>query len=146
MVYETIMPADSKEQIILTIARFSPEIEEIRSRYPEILRISVPEYALGRLAVIGIEKSDRIPEIMKAFLTIQCINRVVVVNSDVNVDSAEDVMWAISNRILEKGKVIADSCVDEWWNHLKLGIDTTVDLEDIRHKRPTLVPFQGRTS
>jgi len=146
MVYETIMPADSKEQIILTIVRFSPEIEEIRSRYPEILRISVPEYALGRLAVIGIEKSDRIPEIMKAFLTIQCINRVVVVNSDVNVDSAEDVMWAISNRILEKGKVIADSCVDEWWNHLKLGIDTTVDLEDIRHKRPTLVPFQGRTS
>jgi hypothetical protein len=40
---------------------------------------------------------------------------------------------------------VIDSCVDEWWNHLKLGIDTTVDLNDIRHKRPTLEPFQGRT-
>lgn len=145
-VYETIMPADSKEQIILTIVRFSPEIEEIRTQYPEILRIAVPEYALGRLAVLAIEKSDRIPEIMKAFLNIQCINRVVIVNDDVDIDSAQDVMWAISNRILDKEKIIANACVDEWWNHLKLGIDTTVDLNDIRHKRPTLVPFQGKIS
>ena len=36
------------------------------------------------------------------------------------------------------------TCVDEWWNHLKLGIDTTVDLEDIRHKRPQLKPFVSR--
>ena len=145
-VYETIMPADSKEQIILTIVRFTPEIEDIRRQYPEILRTAVPEYALGRLLVIAIDKSDRISEIMRAFLKIQCINRVVVVNSDVDVDSAEEVMWAISNRILEEKKVIADTCVDEWWNHLKLGIDTTVDLTDIRHKRPTLFPFQGRTA
>ncbi len=146
VMYETIMPADSKEQIILTIVRYCPEIEEIRSRYPEIIRYSVPEYALGRLLVLGVEKSDRIPEMMKAFLEMQFINRVVVVDKDVDVDSAEDVMWAISNRILEKGKVIAESCVDEWWNHLKLGIDTTVDLNDIRNKRPTLFPYPGRTS
>jgi len=68
------------------------------------------------------------------------------VNEDVDIDSAEDVLWAVSNRVLAPEKVIADSCVDEWWNHLKLGIDTTVDLDDIRHKRPKLVPFQGRTS
>ena len=144
VVYETIMPADSTEQIILTIVRFSPEIEEIRSRYPEILRTAVPEYALGRLAVVAIDKSDKIPQIMQEFLKIQCINRVVVVNGDVDVDSAEDVLWAISNRILDPTKVISDSCMDEWWNNLKLGIDTTVDLDDIRHKRPTLLPFQGR--
>ena len=144
-VYQTIMPADSTEQIILTIVRFSPEIEEIRSRYPEILRAAVPEYALGRLLVLAIDKSERISEIMADFLKIQCINRVVVVNGDVDIDSAEEVMWAISNRILDPKKVISASCVDEWWNHLKLGIDTTVDLADIRHKRPTLLPFQGRT-
>jgi 2,5-furandicarboxylate decarboxylase 1 len=145
-VYQTIMPADSKEQIILTIVRYSPEIEEIRARYQEILRVAVPEYALGRLVVLAIDKSNRIPEIMRAFLAMQFINRVVVVNGDVDVDSAEDVMWAICNRILEPTKVVADTCVDEWWNHLKLGIDTTVDVNDIRHKRPTLFPFPGRTS
>jgi 2,5-furandicarboxylate decarboxylase 1 len=145
-VYETIMPADSKEQIILTIVRFSPQIEDICSQYPEIRRIAVPEYALGRLAVVAIEKSDRIDEIMRAFLEIQCINRVVIVNKDVDVDSAEDVLWAMSNRILEPDKIIAESCVDEWWNNLKFGIDTTVDIDDIRHKRPTLMPFQGRMS
>ena len=42
--------------------------------------------------------------------------------------------------ILDKQKVIADTCVDEWWNHLKLGIDTTVDVSDIRHQRPKLPP------
>ena len=81
---------------------------------------------------------------MKDFLAIQCINRVIVVNDDVDIDSAEDVLWAVSNRILDKQKVLADTCVDEWWNHLKLGIDTTVDLEDIRHKRPQLKPFVSR--
>src|SRR5581483_6213508 len=113
-------------------------------RYPEIIRASVPEYALGRLIVVAVDQSDRIEEIERAILAMQFVNRVVVVNSDVDVDSAEDVMWAICNRILETKKVMADSCVDEWWNHLKLGIDTTVDLNDIRHKRPTLRPFQGR--
>jgi 2,5-furandicarboxylate decarboxylase 1 len=143
-IYQTIMPADSKEQIILTIVRYSPEIQDLRRRYPEILRSAVPEYALGRLVVLAIDRSDRIPEIMKAFLASQFINRVVVVNDDVDVDSAEDVMWAICNRILDPKKVLAEPCVDEWWNHLKLGIDTTVDVTDIRHKRPSLRPFQGR--
>lgn len=145
-VYQTIMPADSKEQIILTIVRFQPEIEDLLRRYPEVRRAAVPEYALGRLAVLAVGESSRIPEIMRGFLAIQCINRVIVVNEDVDTDSAQDVLWAVSNRVLAPEKVIADSCVDEWWNHLKLGIDTTVDLDDIRHKRPKLVPFQGRTS
>lgn len=145
-VYQTIMPADSKEQIILTIVRFQPEIEDLLKRFPEIRRATVPEYGLGRLAVLAVRESDRIAEIMRGFLAIQCINRVIVVNEDVDVDSAEDVLWAVSNRILSPEKVIADSCVDEWWNHLKLGIDTTVDVKDIRHRRPKLVPFQGRTS
>jgi 2,5-furandicarboxylate decarboxylase 1 len=144
-VYQTIMPGRSKEQIILTIARFQPEIEAIVASYPEVRMAVVPEYGLGRLAIVAAADTPRNEEIMRRFLGIQCINRVVLVNEDVNVDSAEDVLWAISNRILETRKVVIDSCVDEWWNHLKLGIDTTVDLNDIRHKRPTLEPFQGRT-
>ena len=144
-VYQTIMPGRSKEQIILTIARFQPEIEEIVRSYPEVRMAVVPEYGLGRLAIVAAADTPRNEEIMRRFLAIQCINRVVLVNEDVNVDSAEDILWAISNRILETRKVVVDSCVDEWWNHLKLGIDTTVDLNDIRHKRPTLEPFQGRT-
>jgi 2,5-furandicarboxylate decarboxylase 1 len=144
-VYQTIMPADSKEQIVLTVVRFYPELEAIRQRYPEILRLTVPDYGLGRLAVLAVARSERIPEIMRAFLAIQCINRVVVVNDDVDVESAEDVLWAVSNRILAPEKLVSERCVDEWWNHLKLGIDTTVDTDDIRHKRPRIVrlPMEG---
>jgi 2,5-furandicarboxylate decarboxylase 1 len=92
-IYQTIMPADSKEQIILTIVRFSPEIEEICRRFPEIIRWSVPEYALGRLVVLAVRPSERIPELMKSFMGMQFISRVVVVNPDVDIDSAEDVLW-----------------------------------------------------
>lgn len=138
-VYQTIMPADSREQIVLTIVRFYPEIEALRRRYPEILRATVPEYGLGRLAVLAVAPGPKNEEIMRGFLAIQCINRVILVNDDVDLEDARDVLWAVSNRILAPEKVIADRCVDEWWNHLKLGIDTTVDVEDIRHKRPRIV-------
>src|SRR5205085_7062034 len=91
-VYQTIMPADSTEQILLTIARFAPEIDVICRKYPEIRRAAVPDYGLGRLAVVATSPSERIGAIMRDFLGIQCINRVIIVNEDVDVDSAEDVL------------------------------------------------------
>ncbi|MFQ5850350.1 MAG: UbiD family decarboxylase domain-containing protein [Candidatus Binatia bacterium] len=138
-VYQTILPGTSKEQIILTIVRFYPELEMLRERYPEIQRLSVPDYGLGRLAVLAIRPSHNLGRIMDDFLKIQCINRVIVVNEDVDIDNPADVLWALSNRILEKEKVLAYGCEDEWWNNLKLGIDTTVDISDIRHMRPEII-------
>jgi len=104
----------------------------------------VPFYGLGRLAIVSAGQSGRIEELTRAFLAVQSINRVIVVNEDVDVDNAEDVLWALTNRIHAPEKVIAEACEDEWLNNLKLGIDTTVDLEDIRYQRTTLKPFQGR--
>ena len=96
---------DHAEQIILTIARFQPEIEAIVASYPEVRMAVVPEYGLGRPAVAVAADRPRNAEIMRGCLTIQCINRVALVNEDVDVDSAEDVLWAISNRILDTKKV-----------------------------------------
>ena len=137
--YQTILPVDSKEQILLTIVRFYPELEEILRKYPEIKRYTVPEYALGRLAVAAVGPTDRAPAIMDDYLRIQCINRAILVNEDVNIDDPADVLWAMSNRILEPEKVVNKGCDDEWWNNLKLGIDTTVDIDDIRHVRPRII-------
>jgi 2,5-furandicarboxylate decarboxylase 1 len=141
-IYQTILPGTSKEQILLTIVRFYPELEVLRQRYPEIQRFVVPEYGLGRLMVVAVKGgSANIHQMMDDFLKVQCINRVLMVNDDVDLDDPADIMWAYSNRILETGKVLAYSCEDEWWNNLKLGIDTTVDLEDIRHRRPEIIKF-----
>ena len=96
--YQTILPVDSKEQILLTIVRFLPELEEIQRKYPEIKRYSVPEYALGRLVVAAVGPTDRTQEIMDDYLRIQCINRAFVVNEDVDIDDPADVLWAVSNR------------------------------------------------
>lgn len=138
-VYQTILPGTSREQILLTVVRFYPELEALRERYPEIQKLSVPDYALGRLAVMAVRPSPNLNRMMDDFLKIQCINRVIVVNEDVDIDSPGDILWAMSNRILEKDKVLAYSCEDEWWNNLKLGLDTTVDLSDIRHVRPEII-------
>jgi 2,5-furandicarboxylate decarboxylase 1 len=137
--YQTILPGTSKEQIVLTIVRFAPQLEDIRRRYPEIVGLTVPEYALGRLAVVAVRDKSRAAQIMQDCLQIQCINRVIVVNDDVNIADPADVLWAMSNRILETDKVSLAPCEDEWWNNLKLGIDTTVDVDDIRHKRPQII-------
>jgi 2,5-furandicarboxylate decarboxylase 1 len=141
-VYQTILPGTSKEQILLTIVRFYPELEALRERYPELRDLTVPEYGLGRLAVVSVGKgieNARINKMMDDFLKIQCINRVIVVNDDVNIYDPGDILWAFSNRILEKEKVAVSGCEDEWWNNLKMGIDTTVDINDIRHVRPEII-------
>ena len=139
-VYQTILPVDSKEQILLTIVRFYPgagsdpaEVSRDQALY------SVPEYALGRLVVAAVGPTERAPEIMDDYLRIQCINRAVLVNEDVDIDDPADVLWAMSNRILEPEKVVNKGCDDEWWNNLKLGVDTTVDIDDIRHVRPRII-------
>lgn len=137
--YQTILPGTSKEQILLTVIRSMPQIEAIKASYPEVVRVAVPEYGLGRLVIVAVDKTERAAEIIDRYLELQKINRVVVVNADVDVDSAKDVMWAVSNRLLEPEKVFVRGCKDEWWNNLKLGIDTTVDLTDIRHVRPRIV-------
>jgi UbiD family decarboxylase len=127
--------------------RFYPELEALRERYPEVGDLTVPDYGLGRVAVVAVGKgvdSSRISKMMDDFLKIQCINRVLVVNDDVNIHDPGDVLWAFSNRILEKEKVVAFSCEDEWWNNLKLGIDTTVDIDDIRHVRPEIIKSRVR--
>jgi 2,5-furandicarboxylate decarboxylase 1 len=141
-VYQTVLPGTSKEQILLTIVRFYPELEALRERYPEVRDLTVPEYGLGRLAVVSVGKgieNARINKMMDDFLKIQCINRVIVVNDDVNIYDPGDILWAFSNRILEKEKVAVSGCEDEWWNNLKMGIDTTVDINDIRHVRPEII-------
>lgn len=141
-VYQTILPGTSKEQILLTIVRFYPELEALRERYPEVRDLTVPEYGLGRLAVVSVGKgieNARINKMMDDFLKIQCINRVIVVNDDVNIYDPGDILWAFSNRILEKEKVAVSGCEDEWWNNLTMGIDTTVDINDIRHVRPEII-------
>ena len=138
-VYQTILPVDSKEQILLTIVRFYPELEALWKRYPEIKRYAVPDYALGRLAVLAVGPTENAQRMMDDYLKIQCINRVVIVNEDVNINDPADILWAMSNRILEKEKVLSYGCEDEWWNNLKMGIDTTVDITDIRHIRPEII-------
>jgi 2,5-furandicarboxylate decarboxylase 1 len=60
-VYQTILPGTSKEQILLTIVRFYPELEALRERYPEVRDLMVPEYGLGRLAVVSWERESRMP-------------------------------------------------------------------------------------
>jgi UbiD family decarboxylase len=120
-IYETILPGSSQEQIILTIVRFYPQLEDIRQRYPEIVGLTVPDYALGRLAIVAVTNRARTDQIVEECLAIQCINRVIVVNDDVNVGDPADVLWAVSNRILEPEKVSIASCQDEWWNNLKQG-------------------------
>ena len=88
---------------------------------------------------MAVRPSPNLNRMMDDFLKIQCINRVIVVNEDVDIDSPGDILWAMSNRILEKEKVLTYNCEDEWWNNLKLGIDTTVDISDIRHVRPEII-------
>ncbi|MBI4527167.1 MAG: UbiD family decarboxylase [Deltaproteobacteria bacterium] len=138
-IYQTILPGTSKEQILLTIVRFYPELEEIRKRYPGIRDYTVPDYSLGRLVIAAVSRGAPVDKIMGDFLKIQCINRVMVVNDDVDIHNPADVLWAFSNRVLEKEKVLAYGCEDEWWNNVKLGIDTTVDIRDIRHTRPRII-------
>ena len=48
------------------------------------------------------------------------------------------------DELLRRYPEIRRATVPEYALGLRLGVDTTVDLNDIRHKRPTLVPFQGR--
>ena len=103
-----------------------------------VLDVHIPPYGSGFLAVIRIRKDNEgEPKniAMAAMTTYVNIKNVIIVDEDVDIYSASDIMWAVSNRVDPERDVFVvknsqghelDPCSDEHGVQNKTGIDATL--------------------
>jgi 2,5-furandicarboxylate decarboxylase 1 len=100
--------------------------------------VHIPPYGSGFLAIIQLRKSNEgEPKnvAMAAMTTYVNIKNVIVVDTDVDIHTAADVWWAVSNRVNPREDIFIipnaqghelDPCSDERGVQNKMGIDATL--------------------
>ncbi|PUA32139.1 MAG: hypothetical protein B7O98_05550 [Zestosphaera tikiterensis] len=147
--FHVILPGGSEHKILMGFSREAFIWDAVRKVVPKVVKVRLTNGGGGWLhAVVSIEKNhdgDSKNAIMAAFAAHQSLKHVVVVDSDVDPDSPEEVEWAIATRFqASKGLIVikdargstldpssSDGLTD------KVGIDaTTPTKERIKYLKP----------
>jgi 2,5-furandicarboxylate decarboxylase 1 len=137
-------------------------VNTVRAQFPQIKAMNVfLEPKLGAMlhAVVAIDKrSDDEPrDLIKAifaaaggfFPVSRITKRIIVVDTDIDVNDFQDVEWAVWSRVADAAKfmVIPDvesweleRCAKEGKGSLRIGIDATMDLEDREKLKRPIIP------
>jgi len=103
-----------------------------------VTAVHIPPYGSGFMAIIQLKKTNEgEPKnvAMAAMTTYVNIKNVIVVDTDVDIHSASDVLWAVSNRVNPREDIFIvpnaqghelDPCSDEHGVQNKMGIDATL--------------------
>ncbi len=103
-----------------------------------VTAVHIPPYGSGFMAIIQLKKTNEgEPKnvAMAAMTTYVNIKNVIVVDTDVDIHSAADVLWAVSNRVNPREDIFIipnaqghelDPCSDEHGLQNKMGIDATL--------------------
>ena len=103
-----------------------------------VTAVHIPPYGSGFMAIIQLNKTNEgEPKnvAMAAMTTYVNIKNVIVVDTDVDIHSASDVLWAVSNRVNPREDIFIipnaqghelDPCSDEHGVQNKMGIDATL--------------------
>lgn len=104
-----------------------------------VINVHIPPYGSGFLAIIQIRKKNPgEPKnvALAAMMTYVNIKNVIVVDEDVDIYNASDVMWAVTNRVIPERDIFyipnaqgheLDPCSDSRGVQTKMGIDATLN-------------------
>jgi 2,5-furandicarboxylate decarboxylase 1 len=103
-----------------------------------VVNVHIPPYGSGFMAIIQMKKKNPgEPKnvALAAMITYVNIKNVIVVDEDVDIFNAADVMWAVSNRVIPERDIFyipnaqgheLDPCSDHRGVQTKMGIDATL--------------------
>jgi 2,5-furandicarboxylate decarboxylase 1 len=165
MFYTILAGRNPEHNTVGAIATYGVQralVNTVRAQFPQIKAMNVfLEPKLGAMlhAVVAIDKkSDDEPrELIKAifaaaggfFPVSRITKRIIVVDTDIDVNDFQDVEWAVWSRVADAAKfmVIPDvesweleRCAKEGKGSLRIGIDATMDLEDREKLKRPIIP------
>lgn len=137
-IFQTVIPGWSEHIYIGNVLPREPLLLRfVRHVSKGVTALHIPPYGDGFLAIVQIEKSNPgEPKnvAMAAFTAHGNIKKVIVVDPDVNVYDAADVMWALTHRVDWSRDIFLvpgaqghemDPTADARGVHTKIGIDAT---------------------
>ncbi len=112
-----------------------------------VVNVHIPPYGAGFLALVQIKKKNPgEPKnvALAAMMAYVNIKNVIVVDTDVDIYNAADIMWAVSNRVIPEKDIFyvpgaqgheLDPCSDDRGVQTKMGIDATLSEENGHYER-----------
>lgn len=150
-VYQT-MHAGSREDVqVLGVSREIDILDAIRRTGAQVSAVRLHPTILGAFVAVTPRYAGEGKSIaMAAMAAYQWLKYCVVVNPDVDVDSSDDVWWAVATRTaLDRDVVVVPHAGgfprDESGMHdARLVVDATVPLDNAEHFRRRVAPSAGR--
>ncbi len=144
-----IVPALSEHRLLMSVEKEAKIWQYVSSVVPEVKAVRLtPGGGSWLHAIIAIKKQtdgDAKNAIIAAFAAHPSLKHVVIVDSDIDVDSPEEVEWAIATRFRAdedlvvikyvRGSTLDPSSIDQTSGlTVKVGVDATVPLDRSRSK------------
>lgn len=155
-IYQTINGASFEHINLGNVLPREPLLKKFTTYVSKgVVNVHIPPYGSGFLALVQLRKKNPgEPKnvALAAMMTYVNIKNVIVVDEDVDIYDASDVMWALSNRVIPERDIFyvpnaqgheLDPCSDERGVQTKMGIDATLSdesrcLERVRYPKVDL--------
>ncbi len=124
--FHSISAGTAKEHIWLVTMGARYFLEKLKQEFPYFIRYTLPFFAGGRLAILVMREDFRRDEFVEKLWDIPIARLFVLVNRDVNLRSATDVLWAITQRAKDTEDVRFSDRKHPVFQERKIAIDTTV--------------------
>lgn len=159
-IYQTINGASFEHINLGNVLPREPLLKKFTTYVSKgVMNVHIPPYGSGFLALVQLRKKNPgEPKnvALAAMMTYVNIKNVIIVDEDVDIYNASDVMWAISNRVIPEKDIFyvpnaqgheLDPCSDERGVQTKMGIDATLSeesrcLERVRYPKVDLNDYK----
>jgi 2,5-furandicarboxylate decarboxylase 1 len=124
--FHSISAGTSREHFWLVTMGVRYLLEKLRRRFPHFVRYSLPLFGFGRVALMTMRPDFNRDELVKELWNIPITRMFVLVNADVNLRSATDILWAIIQRAKDVENFMFSDRKHPVFQERKLAVDATV--------------------
>lgn len=139
-IYHMLLGGVSNEHIELLVLKAMHALEHVKARWTALKSYTLPAFAGGRLCILCVEEDHDADRYLPMLFAVPLVRMTVLINSDVDPGSGDDVLWALTRRTAGAksfrfqegsgtGKVVIDATERDLadWNRRRIGAAKRTD-------------------
>lgn len=102
-IYHVLLGGASREHIELLVLKAMHAMEHVRAGWKSLKSYAIPAFAGGRLCILTVDQHHEIDRHLSELFAVPLIRTFILVNRDVDPESGNDILWALTRRTAGAG-------------------------------------------